>query len=220
MRKQQAKAARQGFTLIELLVVIAIIALLAAILFPVFARARENARRASCQSNLKQIALGIKQYMQDNDERFPQPSTVPQPTEGWAYTIQPYVKNEQILKCASVSVVRPSDPTMDARAGSIGFTDYWFNYNLGGGMEAQMPYTANTVMNGDGFGGLANYAQAKLPNIGRARHFEGANYSFVDGHVKWLKPDNIRPGDTGCGTDPNTPSTNSPTATNVSFCIY
>jgi prepilin-type N-terminal cleavage/methylation domain-containing protein len=60
-----------GFTLIELLVVIAIIAILAAILFPVFARARENARRASCQSNLKQIGLGIMQYTQDYDERMP-----------------------------------------------------------------------------------------------------------------------------------------------------
>lgn len=62
---------RQGFTLIELLVVIAIIAILAAILFPAFARARENARRASCQSNLKQMSLGIMQYTQDYDERFP-----------------------------------------------------------------------------------------------------------------------------------------------------
>src|SRR5690606_6779733 len=63
--------AKRGFTLIELLVVIAIIAILAAILFPVFARARENARRASCQSNLKQIGLGLMQYTQDYDERLP-----------------------------------------------------------------------------------------------------------------------------------------------------
>ena len=62
---------RTGFTLIELLVVIAIIALLAAILFPVFSRVRENARRSSCQSNLKQLALGFQQYMGDNDGRFP-----------------------------------------------------------------------------------------------------------------------------------------------------
>src|SRR5471032_187855 len=65
------RAKFKGFTLIELLVVIAIIAILAAILFPVFARARENARRASCQSNLKQIGLGFQQYSQDYDERFP-----------------------------------------------------------------------------------------------------------------------------------------------------
>jgi prepilin-type N-terminal cleavage/methylation domain-containing protein len=62
---------RTGFTLIELLVVIAIIAILAAILFPVFARARENARRASCQSNLKQIGLAVYQYTQDYDEKCP-----------------------------------------------------------------------------------------------------------------------------------------------------
>jgi prepilin-type N-terminal cleavage/methylation domain-containing protein/prepilin-type processing-associated H-X9-DG protein len=62
---------KRGFTLIELLVVIAIIAILAAILFPVFARARENARRASCMSNLKQIGLGVMQYVQDYDEKYP-----------------------------------------------------------------------------------------------------------------------------------------------------
>src|SRR5687767_6194063 len=73
-RKQGARNVpfrKSGFTLIELLVVIAIIAILAAILFPVFARARENARRASCQSNLKQVGLGFVQYTQDYDERYP-----------------------------------------------------------------------------------------------------------------------------------------------------
>jgi prepilin-type N-terminal cleavage/methylation domain-containing protein len=71
MHRQTKRSAGSGFTLIELLVVIAIIAILAAILFPVFARARENARRASCASNLKQISLGLMQYSQDYDERFP-----------------------------------------------------------------------------------------------------------------------------------------------------
>src|SRR4028118_1774787 len=66
-----AGISRSGFTLIELLVVIAIIGILASILFPVFARARENARRSSCQSNLKQIGLGILQYTQDYDEKLP-----------------------------------------------------------------------------------------------------------------------------------------------------
>ncbi|RYG53119.1 DUF1559 domain-containing protein, partial [bacterium] len=66
----QSVTTRKAFTLIELLVVIAIIAILAAILFPVFGRARENARRSSCQSNLKQIGLGIMQYTQDYDERI------------------------------------------------------------------------------------------------------------------------------------------------------
>jgi prepilin-type N-terminal cleavage/methylation domain-containing protein/prepilin-type processing-associated H-X9-DG protein len=72
-RSQQSSTHRSAFTLIELLVVIAIIAILAAILFPVFARARENARRASCMSNLKQIALGMNMYIQDYDSRYPSP---------------------------------------------------------------------------------------------------------------------------------------------------
>src|SRR6218665_2214986 len=91
----QPKMKRHGFTLIELLVVIAIIAILAAILFPVFARARENARRSACQSNLKQIGLGIMQYTQDYDERYPiryyNNYAAGGQEEGWAYLMQPYV---------------------------------------------------------------------------------------------------------------------------------
>ena len=116
---------RSGFTLIELLVVIAIIALLAAILFPVFSRAREMARKTSCANNLKQIGLGLAQYAQDYDERTPYEfaadqvansnSTLWPPsgtataasTDGifdarhWPGLIQPYVKSEQLFTCAS-----------------------------------------------------------------------------------------------------------------------
>jgi prepilin-type N-terminal cleavage/methylation domain-containing protein/prepilin-type processing-associated H-X9-DG protein len=93
-----------GFTLIELLVVIAIIAILASILFPVFGRARENARRSSCQSNLKQIGLGFTQYMQDYDEMMPPTINVISPAFNlapWHYVIQPYVKSYQLFKCPS-----------------------------------------------------------------------------------------------------------------------
>ncbi len=92
-----------GFTLIELLVVIAIIAILAAILFPAFARARENARRASCQSNLKQIGLGVTQYTQDYDERMPSVRIGPTDADGgaWPVVIQPYVKSYQLFRCPS-----------------------------------------------------------------------------------------------------------------------
>ncbi len=124
---------KRGFTLIELLVVIAIIALLAAILFPVFARARENARRASCQSNLKQIALGIHQYTQDYDERFPLPwytgaeiQTDPSMPSynyrcssgtfrviNWSDFIHPYVKSVQIYQCPSYKGKPAGNPTAD-----------------------------------------------------------------------------------------------------------
>jgi prepilin-type N-terminal cleavage/methylation domain-containing protein/prepilin-type processing-associated H-X9-DG protein len=110
---------RRGFTLIELLVVIAIIAILAAILFPVFARAREKARQASCQSNLKQLSLGVLMYAQDHDEMTcgaygnsrGNPATRPNPPPGpvtastnwwkWPDMIYPYVKNRQLYICPS-----------------------------------------------------------------------------------------------------------------------
>ena len=119
----QLKVRHSAFTLIELLVVISIIALLAAILFPVFGRARENARRSSCQSNLKQIALGFTQYTQDYDERLPTvqdtggSSVTAAPGISWNYfskdasavptfdiaqtAIFPYLKNVQIFVCPS-----------------------------------------------------------------------------------------------------------------------
>jgi prepilin-type N-terminal cleavage/methylation domain-containing protein/prepilin-type processing-associated H-X9-DG protein len=114
--KRQSK----GFTLIELLVVIAIISILAAILFPVFARARENARRSSCMSNLKQIGLGMMMYVQDNDEHYPHMSgsySSPPPDGSWysgnlnswfwMNMIEPYVKSHQVFICPS----SPADAT-------------------------------------------------------------------------------------------------------------
>lgn len=92
---------KRGFTLIELLVVIAIISILSAILFPVFARARENARRASCMSNLKQIGLGMIMYVQDYDGVMPAASNnYPMPMK-WMDMIYPYVKSAQIFDCPS-----------------------------------------------------------------------------------------------------------------------
>lgn len=103
-RAQKMLKTRKGFTLIELLVVIAIIAILASILFPVFARARENARRASCQSNLKQIGLGVLQYVQDYDEHFPQLYKDNGVVYMYTYMrelMTPYTKNDQIWICPS-----------------------------------------------------------------------------------------------------------------------
>jgi prepilin-type N-terminal cleavage/methylation domain-containing protein len=94
---------RRGFTLIELLVVIAIIAILAAILFPVFAKAREKARQSSCLSNVKQLMLGVMQYAQDYDEVLPAsyyPGN-PAASDTWYEKLEPYLKSTQILVCPS-----------------------------------------------------------------------------------------------------------------------
>jgi prepilin-type N-terminal cleavage/methylation domain-containing protein len=85
------KPLHRGFTLIELLVVIAIIAILAAILFPVFQKVRENARRASCESNVHQLALAVTQYNQDNEERMPVGHDPNNPRRGWAGGVYSYV---------------------------------------------------------------------------------------------------------------------------------
>jgi prepilin-type N-terminal cleavage/methylation domain-containing protein/prepilin-type processing-associated H-X9-DG protein len=111
---------RKGFTLIELLVVIAIIAILAAILFPVFAKAREKARQISCASNEKQLALGFLQYNQDNDEQMPTP--VDPYGEGWAGKIYPYVKSTGVYGC-------PDDSTQPGAAGLYKLS-YGFNFNM------------------------------------------------------------------------------------------
>ncbi|MEO7718762.1 MAG: DUF1559 domain-containing protein [Capsulimonas sp.] len=102
-----------GFTLIELLVVIAIIAILAAILFPVFAKAREKARQISCLSNLKQLGLGMMQYTQDSDESFPR-SNCPPDRDNWAQVIYPYVKSTNVYKC-------PDNPD----AGKFDSVNHW-----------------------------------------------------------------------------------------------
>jgi prepilin-type processing-associated H-X9-DG protein len=251
------------------LVVIAIIALLAAILFPVFARARENARRASCQSNMKQLGLGMAQYIQDYDGTFPTGFTndTGKPDYsgiGWAEKIYPYVKNAQVYVCPDEDL----KAKFDSLASGLKFNrvSYGINANFtepttdnntfSGGKESALNMPSKTVMlfeaamagdfltfprppqdagfNSHDFGSPAGWGDASgfrsvaqhasgfaatgrmggclvtnCPTytsnvIGTAtgqgfysvtgRHFDGANFLMADGHVKWLKGDQVSVG--------------------------
>ena len=207
---------KSGFTLIELLVVIAIIAILAAILFPVFGRARENARRSSCQSNLKQIGLGILQYTQDYDERLVPARYNTDPKIPWPDLLQPYIKSIQLFKCPSFTVndgtQTISNSTLNApksyviNAGGGGDSD-------GGGPRpfartfeqdttrslAQILYPATTVGVFEGGPDIGDdyayqHSLERMDKNGRfdvqifTSHLGTTNLLFMDGHVKALKP--------------------------------
>jgi prepilin-type N-terminal cleavage/methylation domain-containing protein/prepilin-type processing-associated H-X9-DG protein len=213
MHKLSLHKKEGAFTLIELLVVIAIIAILAAILFPVFARARENARRASCMSNLKQLALGFNMYTQDYDEKLPLMTAGTQTTpviDGdtkfnlsatpgvyyctWTSEIFPYVKSTQIFLC-------PSNPV------TTGNPYYWYGTSYGvpgtaiNSAGATVPYfsgvsvslaqfqqPSETMMISEkGSGGGPQYIMSTVYYAMKAAHFDGGNVAFVDGHVKWFK---------------------------------
>jgi prepilin-type N-terminal cleavage/methylation domain-containing protein/prepilin-type processing-associated H-X9-DG protein len=200
---------RRGFTLIELLVVIAIIAILAAILFPVFARAREKARQSSCSSNVKQICLGVLMYAQDYDEKL---------VMGWytdssgachAYRvdIMPYIKNQQLFSCPSASeavgcqgygwnsnlwgrklavIGAPASVSMIVEAASWNpipandNPDSWGSPTGGAHWQTSWPVAGTPYYGGSGCGGGC----CRRPY---AVHNGGLNVGFVDGHVKWLK---------------------------------
>jgi prepilin-type N-terminal cleavage/methylation domain-containing protein/prepilin-type processing-associated H-X9-DG protein len=186
--KQVFDNKRLGFTLIELLVVIAIIAILSSILFPVFGRARENARRTSCQSNLKQIGLGVLQYTQDYDEIYPAKrwsgtgSEQLNETMSWRRVVYPYVKSSQIFTCPSNTygtepandsypgwaILQASDPrfsrsySINGQTGSIGGTPIAEEYNL------------------------PNYHPASLSSVtDAAATVYVAEYSWRDAAVNW-----------------------------------
>jgi prepilin-type N-terminal cleavage/methylation domain-containing protein/prepilin-type processing-associated H-X9-DG protein len=152
---------RAAFTLIELLVVIAIIAILAAILFPVFAQAREKARQTSCLSNLKQLGLAATMYRQDYDEKMCElipggwvnrAGLVGEPSM-WMVCMQPYIKNADIFRCPNSTQKTPMDLTFAGRIDfpSIGMNSYlgfYFNhwyYFMGGSALAPVPETARPV---------------------------------------------------------------------------
>lgn len=180
---------RNGMTLREVLVLIVVLFGVGGILFPlghpgVSRRARE---RHQCQTNLKQVALAIKQYVQDANEHFPHFPSL-RTTKGWREAITPYVKNAEIFHCPSEG----DDQTQT-------YCDYWFNARLSGAGEELVEFASSTLLLGDGYSsGDPRVSLSQLPQSWRDdekspawRHLDGANYAFVDGHVKWFRPDKI-----------------------------
>ena len=205
-----AQSGARGFTLIELLVVIAIIAILAAILFPVFAQARESARQTSCLSNVRQLGMGFMQYFQDYDEQFP----MVKGSSPWPQTMQPYIRNVQMLRCPSdqsVNWTTPIAPSTSVRATSYTLNGYLApgnsndthggNYPFIGSiaMPASVIFLAESDRNRTG-----SYFHAHVWNpptstghwltdidrpddVDTARHRDRFNVAYLDGHAKSVK---------------------------------
>jgi prepilin-type N-terminal cleavage/methylation domain-containing protein/prepilin-type processing-associated H-X9-DG protein len=204
---------KRGFTLIELLVVIAIIAILAAILFPVFARAREAARQSSCLSNLKQLGLATTMYAGDYDEVLPTASNLRRLANGrleeWYDLLPPYVKNNAVFHCPSHPGNRNAAPTYDNMG--YGWNHQYLTvngmstnatlFNTGGAVSLpaiQSP--AETLCIADSgktpsypnniycdFLYPPNSPPTQLANRMSDMHNGGANVAFLDGHAKWYR---------------------------------
>jgi prepilin-type N-terminal cleavage/methylation domain-containing protein/prepilin-type processing-associated H-X9-DG protein len=206
---------RRGFTLIELLVVIAIIAILAAILFPVFAKAREKARQASCLSNCRQLGTALLAYAQDYDEVLPNDwlisgVVVVGGANNWRYQLYPYIRNWQVFRCPSGQAAYAdfSAPTAQlcVNYGINGSVFTWSGRALGDiKSPAQVFFLGDSV---HWFGG--QYWMAFAGNASdwyfdcsptgtsqsyatdyHSRHNGGSNLNFCDGHAKWMKNTDI-----------------------------
>ena len=211
----QMKSRRNAYTLIEVFVILGIVAILAAILLPVFTRTHcGSSTRANCQSNLKQLGLALLQYTTDYDEKLPPIALNAVPSSlspfsrpyGWADAIQPYAKSTQILQCPS----EKSSPVENAIDATLpGFSDYWFNTKLKALSLKKIVLPDKTFLLGEGNDGRdgsdARYNRDVLPQkwvaplplesdldaLPSRRHLDTANYLFADGHVKSLKPAQI-----------------------------
>ncbi len=195
---------RLGFTLIELLVVIAVVSVLAAILFPVFQSVRENARRTACQSNEKQLALGVLLYAQDFDEALP-------PTQAadgtlWPDSINPFVRNTQIRECpddtgeansyglnelAFVDLTDPGPPPVQTLAALQTPSETVMLGEIGTENDLATPRPNAFKLTAPG-GTLNDTADARPAD----RHVARVNVAWMDGHVKALRLEQFYAGQT------------------------
>ncbi len=203
--------AKRAFTLIELLVVIAIIAILAAILFPVFGQAREKARQTSCLSNEKQVGLAILQYLQDHDDTYMSADHDATEPYTWFEPLQPYLKSRDVFRCPSLdkddeTALPPTSPLLVDNGRE--YTAYVINGLFSHAIEeAKFKFPAEQIVvaerekNIDAFDYHAWEEEHTAPgpqapdeheewekdHIAKTRHTGGANYLFADGHAKWYR---------------------------------
>lgn len=194
MEETKPRVKSRRTKIVEALVLLLVLMIGVAIFFPSRCGSRENARRSSCQWNLKQIMLSVRQYVQDYDERYPLVATS-KPSFGWADAIQPYVKSTQIFQCPNEKTASDSDPSQ------LQYTDYWFNARMAGKSEGQLHDSGQTISLGDGDSNNARYHLLSIPAKWRQdeksplyRHLDGANFAFADGHVRWFKADKWKDG--------------------------